>query len=242
MPRAKRARHTQEYYETMMLEKHLPLVKIILAKMRTGLPRSVDLDDLHSAGVMGLLGAVKKFDPERGYAFETFASFRVRGAIKDELRSLDTLSRSSRKKQRELSAIVQELEQELGRAPSDEELCEVLEINHKDLSKLRARTRPAEYVFLDSPPEQEQYNWHDLIADQQNPASCELLEKEEIMEMIVQKLETLPYRQRKIMHLYYFEGLRLTAIAKVLGVSEARVSQIRSQALSTLRTYARKLG
>jgi RNA polymerase sigma factor for flagellar operon FliA len=232
---------THADYEQRMLEQHLPLVKIILAKMRTGLPRSVDLDDLHSAGVLGLLSAVRKFDPSRGYAFETFASFRVRGAIKDELRSLDTLSRSARKKHRELSAVVQQLEQELGRAPSDEELCEILEINHKDLSKLRAQTRPAEYVFLDSPPEQDQYNWHDLIADQHNPACSELVEHEELMEMIVQKLETLPYRQRKIMHLYYFEGLRLTAIAQILGVSEARISQIRSQALATLRSYAQRV-
>lgn len=224
-----------------MLEQHLPLVKIILSKMRAGLPPNIDWDDLHSAGVIGLLSAVRKFDPERGYTFETFASFRVRGAIKDELRSLDTLTRSARKKQRELGSLVQELEQELGRTPTDQELCEVLGVSHKELSKLRARTRPAEYVFLDSTPEQDQYNWHDLIADPENPACSELLERGELMEMILEKIESLPYRQRKIMHLYYFEGLRLTAIAKVLGVSEARISQIRSQALSALRNYVRQL-
>tara|TARA_B100000989_G_scaffold280537_1_gene244042 strand:- start:1163 stop:1855 length:693 start_codon:yes stop_codon:yes gene_type:complete len=225
-----------------MAEDHLPLVKIILNKMKARLPRSVDLDDLHSVGVLGLIDAVKKFDPERGYTFETFASFRVRGAIQDELRNLDTLSRTARRKQRHMHSIVEELEQQLGRSPSDNEICKTLGIDHKALSKWRAQTQPADYVFLDSPADDEETgSWHDRIADERFELFSEAFEKEELMEQIVEKIETLPYRQRKILHLYYFEGMRLTAIAEELGVSEARVSQIRSQALESLRTFVQRI-
>ncbi len=223
------------------LEQYLPLVKVIVAKMRPNLPSYADIEELSSAGVIGLISAIERFDASRGYCFETYASIRVRGAILDELRKLDIMPRSARSKFRRLNQAVENLEQRLGRAPSDEEICQELEMPLKSYFKLRADTQPFNLLFLDQGSDAEVLNRHELVADEDQQFPLERLENEELMELVKEKIKELPRRQKIVLALYYYEGMRLAEIGRILGVSEARISQLRTQALKTLRKFLNRM-
>ena len=225
--------HNKQHEE--MLRKHLPIVRIILAKMRSRLPANADWEELHSAGVLGLVEAVHKFDPKRGYTFETFASFRIRGAIQDSLRNLDCLSRTARKKCKTLTEVESILSQKLGRAPTETEISTHMGINALTLRKLRTDTAPRFTISLQSTYHEDSVTWEETLADESAENAHQALSNSEVREALVKKLESLPYRQRKILHLYYFEGQKLNTIAAELGVTEARISQIRTEALGALK-------
>ena len=226
--------------ETMLM-RHMPLVKIIVAKMRAHLPAHADFEELHSAGIIGLISAIDRFDPSLGYTFETYASIRVRGAILDELRKLDMMPRSARGKLRELNRAVGELEQKLGRAPTDNEICREMGIKEEKFRKMRAMSAPISLICLDQPCYGENKLLHESIADERQPAFPDKLEEKEIIELIANKIQELPDQQKKVLALNYFEEMRLSEIGRIMGVSEARVSQIRSQALARLQCYVRRL-
>lgn len=228
-------------YMSTMLEKHLPLVKVIVAKIRPTLPTCADLEELHSAGVMGLISAIDRYDPSRGYCFETYASIRVRGSILDELRKLDLMPRSARSKYRKLNRVVESLEQKLGRAPTDREICDELNMSMGRYLKLRADAQPLNLLFLDRNQNMEVLNQHDMVPDERQIPCFEKLEREELTDLVKEKIEDLPRRQRLVLALYYYEGMRLAEIGEILGVSEARISQIRAQALKTLRLYVNRM-
>ncbi len=221
----------QEY----LLKKHLPLVRMILSKMKAHFPTNTDWEELHGAGVLGLVEAVHKFDPSRGYNFETFASFRVRGAIQDSLRNLDILSRSARKKCKLLSQAEATLSQKLGRDPNESEIQAHMGLSALKLRKMRVETAARFTVSLQDKLGDQEHTLEDELEDESAQLAYSNLENSEFSTLLAEQIEALPYRQRKIIHLYYFEGLRLHQIAAELSITEARVSQIRTEALGTLR-------
>jgi RNA polymerase sigma factor for flagellar operon FliA len=216
---------------------HLPLVKIVLAKMRRGLPDHADLEELYSVGLMGLIDAALKFDTARGFAFETFASFRVRGAIQDALRTMDQLTRTGRKKFKSIIAAENELSQHLGRKPTEEEVAQKLAISVNKLSKMRSELEGRFTFSLDHCVGEEDHTFESVIRDEKSISADQSLEDKELKENLLAHLKGMPYRERTVLELYYFEGLKLNQIGEKLGITEARVSQIRATALKTLSEH-----
>ncbi|QYY36156.1 FliA/WhiG family RNA polymerase sigma factor [Ruficoccus sp. ZRK36] len=227
-----------------LLEEHYPLVNTVVKSMLSYLPRCADFEELHSVGVTGLVAAVQKFDPEQSGTFKAYASLRIRGAILDELRRMDSLPRTRRAKVRELSKVVEELEQKLGRAPQDAEVADAMGLTMAELERYQQKARPIVLVSLDGAGGQDEdteATLHEAIADQNSRPCYEDLEKSEYIEMMVELIEELPERQRKVLAMYYHEGMRLAEIAEVFGVSEARICQIHTQALGTLRRLIQRV-
>jgi len=224
---------------TRLLQEHLGLVHHVARQMSRTLAVRADFDELVSAGTMGLIAALDGFEPARGLAFSTFAAPRIRGAILDELRKQDHVPRSIRRKTREISAARETLMRVLGRIPNDEELSEHLGVDRDTLWRWQADVEGAHHIPLDrAPGERESHA----------PAPIEILttnEESEVEEAINHQQEVhhlkdailrLKEQERIVLSLYYFEELKLHEIAKVLELTESRVSQIRSKALGKLRT------
>jgi RNA polymerase sigma factor for flagellar operon FliA len=204
---------------------------------RTGAIQA-DFDELVSAGTIGLMGAVDAFDPERGVAFSTFAAPRIRGAIQDELRRMDHLPRSVRRRTREYSRARDELLRVLGRAPEPRELADHLEIDLETLWSWKAEAESIHRIsLLDSGPDSEGRNVRlvDTIAGSADAEVEERLNVQQEAEHLRDALLRLKEQERTVLMLYYFEGLKLHQIAQVLELTEGRISQIRSKALSKLR-------
>jgi len=218
-----------------LLQAYMPIVRIILSKMYHKLPKHADFDELYSSGLLGLVEAVHKYDPSKGYAFDTYASFRVRGAILDALRQLDYMTRTSRQKSKSLDVAQSTLEQKMGRKPSDADLAHYLNIDNQKLRKLRQQTIPLSFVSLQTPLD-EADTIMDYIPDESLMVASDSLEAREKTEALRKGIQQLNYRERKILELYYFEQLKLNEISRLLGLSEARVSQIRKQALMNLKS------
>jgi RNA polymerase sigma factor for flagellar operon FliA len=222
-----------------LVEKHYPQVRMVVMQMRHCLPTCADLDELQSVGLTGLIAAVRRFDPSQTKTFEAYAAMRIRGAILDELRRLDWMPRSARQSSRKLRRTVDNLEQTLGRVPTNEETREKLGLNRLDFDKLQLRVQPIRFLPLDKPMERDGgqggLDLHECIADESTPLTPKRLENEEMLVALASTLKMLPERPRQVIVLYYFHGRRLAEIAEVFKVTEARVCQIHSQALQLLR-------
>lgn len=226
-----------------LLMEYLPLVKYIAGHMAIGLPRSVEIDDLISAGVVGLIEALNNFDPSRGVKLETFASARIRGAIVDELRRMDWMPRSARKNSRRIKKAVSQLEHQLGRQPTHKELAQNLGISTEELSEHLAQTRAGSpLVSLDricySNDDSGVSVLETVSSDQEDTLSR--LEKESLKEYLVEQIEKLPEQQRMVLVLHYYEELTLKEISKIMHISESRVSQIHTKTILMLRAKVRK--
>ncbi|MBN1404530.1 MAG: FliA/WhiG family RNA polymerase sigma factor [Opitutales bacterium] len=225
-----------------MVDHYAPMVKIIVARMKGRFPSHADIEELESAGMTGLLAAIERFDPSKGYSFQTYASVRIRGAILDELRAMDMVPRSVRLKQRKLEKLSAAMEQSLGRAPTDSELREEMGLDQRAFDKLRYQTRPVSIVYLDADPEGNQDGaGHDYIADSHAVNAPERIEKQELMDLVARKIMELPEQSRKVLALYFNEGMRLAEIGELMGLSEARICQIRAQALEHLRRFVSRM-
>ena len=206
--------------------------------MKTKLPSYADLDELHSAGVGGLADAVRKLDPAREESFGGYISTRVRGAIIDELRSLDYMSRSARSDAKQLEKLREELEQQLGRAPKDSELREKMGVSEKQFEKMMRRTQSCSFISLNDSPESGDVNtpsFSESIADETAETAVETVEKKEFAENVRKNIAQLPEKQRRVIENYYFKDKKLGEIAKEFGLTEARICQIHAQALNSLR-------
>lgn len=206
--------------------------------MKTKLPSYADLDELHSAGVGGLADAVRKLDPAREESFGGYISTRVRGAIIDELRSLDYMSRSARSDAKQLEKLREELEQQLGRAPKDSELREKMGVSEKQFEKMMRRTQSCSFISLNDSPESGDANtpsFSESIADETAETAVETVEKKEFAENMRKNIAQLPEKQRRVIENYYFKDKKLGEIAKEFGLTEARICQIHAQALNSLR-------
>jgi RNA polymerase sigma factor for flagellar operon FliA len=220
-----------------LLGQHLGLVHFVARQLSRKLSSDVDFDELLSAGTLGLIGALESFDATRGLAFSTFAAPRIRGAILDELRKLDHASRSVRRKGREIAAASEELMRALGRAPSERELAGRLDIGVPELWRWRRDVEDAVLVPLDGTAGDRDtiaLSPADTLSDER-PGIDRLIEREQDVEVLKSALAALNEQQRTVLTLYYYEELKLNEIAIVLGVTESRVSQIRTKALATLR-------
>ena len=203
-----------------------PLVKYVAGRVRSSLPDSVESADLVSEGVIGLMDAIEKFEPARGLQFQTYAVPRIRGAIIDSIRAADWVPRSVRSQLRDLERARTALHLRLSRAPTDDELCAELSLTRAELVQLRQRPTG---VSLAEDDELAAVN--DLA-----PAIDDALEHEDTRVVLLHALGELPERDRVVIALYFFEGLTLSEIGQVLGVTESRVSQLRSRATSALRS------
>ena len=214
------------------------LVKFVAGRLRAGLPRSVDPQDLISYGTFGLIDAIDKFDPERGYKFETYAVNRIKGAILDELRALDWVPRSVRARAREIQRSLAELEHGLQRTPTDEELAEHMNVQVATLQDHLSEISTLGFVALDellNPGERDSAAVGDMLADPRALDPSGSFEKQETRYLLADSINRLADRERLVVTLYYYEGLTLAEIGKVLSVTESRVCQIHTKAVMSLR-------
>jgi RNA polymerase sigma factor for flagellar operon FliA len=218
-----------------------PMVKFVAGRLGAGLPSHVDDADLISYGLMGLIGAIERFEPERGIKFETFAMTRIRGAIIDELRSLDWVPRSVRSRAREIEAAQAKLEHELQRAPSEAELAARLKISEEELQTSLLEIANSSVYALDelwtvSDSSGDQVSLLDTISDPRADDPQESLASSEIKDRLTEAIGSLPEREQLVVALYYYENLTLREIGEVLGVTESRVSQLHTKAVMRLKS------
>jgi RNA polymerase sigma factor for flagellar operon FliA len=215
-----------------------PLVKFVAGRVGSGLPKNVDHSDLVSFGTFGLIDAVDKFEPERGFKFETYAVNRIKGAILDELRALDWVPRSVRARAREIQRTMAELEHKLQRTPSEDEVAEAMEVPLSTLRDHLGEIANLGFVALDellNPTERESGSMTEVIADKDAVDPSGSFEKEETRYLLADSINRLPDRERLVLTLYYYEGLTLAEIGGVLNVTESRICQIHTKAVMSLR-------
>jgi RNA polymerase sigma factor for flagellar operon FliA len=218
-----------------------PMVKFVAGRLGAGLPSHVEDADLISYGLMGLIGSIERFDPERGIKFETFAMTRIRGAIIDELRSLDWVPRSVRSRAREIEAAQAKLEHELQRVPTEAELAAKLETSEEDLQSSLLEIANSSVYALDElwsvrDSSGDQVSLLDTIADDGAADPQEALASSEVKDRLTEAIASLPEREQLVVALYYYEHLTLREIGEVLGVTESRVSQLHTKAVMRLRS------
>ncbi|MGY6502074.1 MAG: RNA polymerase sigma factor WhiG [Acidimicrobiales bacterium] len=218
-----------------------PLVKFVAARMAVGLPQNVEQADLVSYGVFGLIDAIEKFEPERGFKFETYAISRIKGAILDELRSIDWVPRSVRSKARAVENAFSKLESLHHRTPTDAELAEELDVSEEQLQVTLSQISFVGLAALDETlsmgagTERESFTLGDTIADQRE-GPVDAFEVEEMRQLLAESINRMPEREKIVLTLYYYEGLTLAEIGQILTVTESRVCQIHTKAVLQLRS------
>lgn len=235
---------TDNVKRNKLVVKYAPLVKNIVERMAIRLPAYVDREDLVSAGTIGLISAVERFDDARNVQFETFARFRIRGAILDELRSRDVLSRSSRKKDSKLENAYRALRIELGREPSDEEVAEFMKLSLEEffailddargMSLLSSEDLPPDYV--------ERYAHSDVLEKIKGANPFFMLKNKQLKRVLKEAIEAMPEKEGIVLSLYYYEELTLKEIGLTLGLTESRISQIHTRAVIRLRNTLKSFG
>lgn len=227
--------------ENALIEKYLPLVSSIAARLAMTLPDHVDQDDLYSAGLVGLLQALRNYDPTCGASFETYARTRVRGAMLDELRKMDWVPRTVHEKARKIQAVVAQLEQRLGKVPSEEEMAKALNVTLEQYGKLLNEIRPAAFVCLDTvSSEDDTGSLYEVVANTADESPLEQISHRELKQVILERLKELPEMQRKVLAFYYAEEMHLREIAEVVGLTESRICQIHAQAILSIRAYLQR--
>ncbi len=215
-----------------------PLVKFVAGRVAAGLPHNIEQSDLVSYGMFGLIDAIDKFDLSRGFKFETYAISRIKGAIIDELRSIDWVPRSIRAKARAIERAYSKLENELKRTPEDKEVAKELGVSEDDLANTMSQISFVGIVALDEllsgGSERGGNTVGDTIADTANDPVAKF-ESEEMRHVLADAINRMPDRERLVLTLYYYEGLTLAEIGSVLGVTESRVCQIHTTAILQLR-------
>ena len=224
-----------------LLENYLPLVRYTAERLATKLPDEVDTDDLMSAGIFGLMDAVEAFDPERGVKFETYCVPRIRGAILDELRSMDWVPRLVRSRSHKLNVAKQVLEAELGRAPNDKELAKQLRLPMREFRKLQRDSRATGLVSLSRKWFETDSNKDvreiDILEDKRSENPFRSAQRRDIKDLVTRGLSRA---ERLIILLYYFEEMTMKEIGETLDLSESRVSQMHSAILARLRNQLEK--
>ena len=224
--------------EQLILQ-YAPLVKYVAGRVGSGMPNNVEHADLVSYGIFGLMDAIDKFDLDKGYKFETYAITRIKGAIIDELRSVDWVPRSVRSKARRIETAMQRLEAKLHRTPTDEELAEELQISLDELADMLSKVSLTSMVALDEAldvGEGDRISLVDTLQDANTVLPEESYDEIEMRELLRQTITRLTEREQTVLSLYYFEGLTLAQIGDVLGVTESRVCQIHTKSVMSLRT------
>lgn len=224
-----------------LIRQYVPLVQRLAHHMIAKLPPNVELDDLIQVGMIGLADALSRFEESHGVQFETFATQRIRGAMLDELRGGDWMSRGSRKSQKQIEQAMHRLEHRLGRTPLESEIAAELKMPLAEYQSLLGRVRGTQLVYLEdigAHAEDEEGFLDRHVADEEaDPMS--LLKDQRLRSALVAAIEALPERERFIMGMYYEQDMNLKEIAAVLGVTESRVCQLHSQSIARLRAKMR---
>ena len=228
-------------YRDQLISEYLPYVKRIVQRLAVHLPSTVDIDDLMNVGVIGLIQAVDRYDPRRDNKFMTYAIFRIKGAVLSELRARDFLSRSNRRKIRELESAYQRLEQKLGREADDKEIAQELGIELEQVYRTRQMSSISfislEELGVSSKDEKEKLM--SFLANNEDDA-LNLTKLKELKDALAGAIKQLSEKERLVISLYYLDELTMKETGKVLGITESRVSQIHSQAILHLRSKLRK--
>jgi len=230
--------------ENELVKEYLPLVRSVVGRLAMTLPSHVHQEDLYSPGLVGLLKAIRNFDPSHSTNFEGYARYRIRGAILDELRRMDWVPRSVHDKAKKVERVISELEATFQRMPDEEEIASALDISIEHYQKLMEEIRPVAFVSINGCNE---YGGPDesfkgiTLEDEVTPGPDEMASKHELIDRIKDKINELPERMKKVLAFYYYENMRLKEIASILGVTESRVCQIHSEAILLIRGLARDL-
>ncbi|PIE97883.1 MAG: RNA polymerase sigma factor WhiG [Treponema sp.] len=225
--------HDAEIREFFIV-KYAPLTKYVAGKISSGMPGNVEFEDLVGYGVFGLLDAIDKYDPEKKVQFNTYAVNRIRGAIYDELRSIDWVPRSVRQKTKQVEETISSLEARLGRSATNEEIAKGLGLSIDDYYELLLKISTSSIISLTSVRFSNDDSDSGSIGDTiEAPSSLNpdvIVEKEEIKRIVINSINELPDREKKVLIMYYYEDMTLKEIGKVLNVTESRVSQIHTSA------------
>ncbi len=218
-----------------------PLVKYVSGRMASGLPAHVDEADLISYGLLGLINAIERFEPERAIKFETYAMTRVKGAIIDELRTLDWVPRSVRARARQIERANAKLEHQLQRAPTDEEMAAELDLSVAELQGALLQISTSTVAALDElwtvgDSSGDQVSLLDTLPDENAPDPAAVMDQTDLKERMAAAIRRLPEREKLVVALYYYENLTLREIGDVLSVTESRVSQLHTKAVLRLRS------
>jgi RNA polymerase sigma factor FliA len=223
-----------------LIKQYSPLVRRLAHQMIAKLPANVEVDDLIQVGLIGLTDALSRFDAEQGVQFETFATQRIRGAMLDELRGADWMSRGTRRQQREIEVAVHKVEQRLGRAPREDEIAAEMGLSLADYQDLLSKVRGTQLVYLEDmsgDDGDDDYLDRHVADDSANPMAQ--LQDHRMREALVAAIKNLPEREQYVMSMYYEHDMNLKEIAAVLKVTESRVCQLHSQSIARLRVKLR---
>jgi RNA polymerase sigma factor FliA len=228
-------------YRDQLITEYLPYVKRIVQRLAVHLPSTVDIDDLMNVGVIGLIQAVDRYDPRRDNKFMTYAIFRIKGAVLSELRARDFLSRSNRRKIRELESAYLRVQQKLGREANDNEVAKEMGVNLEQIHRTKQMSSISfislEELGVSSREEKEKLLSYLVNNDDD---ALNITKLKELKAALARAIEELPEKERLVISLYYLDELTMKETGKVLGITESRVSQIHSQAILHLRTKLRK--
>jgi RNA polymerase sigma factor for flagellar operon FliA len=228
--------HGKKEQKDEILNKHVILVKKLAFQLKAKLPPSVELDDLVQAGMMGLLDAINRYEDTHGAQFETYAAQRIRGSMLDELRSADWLPRSVRKNMRDVESAINQLEQSLGRPPTESEIAKKLNLTMVDYNDMLSDCSGHQLVYYEDFHEAEggEHFLDRFLSDDGGDPIKGLLESD-FKQTLMDAIDALPEREKMLMGLYYEQELNLKEIGAVMAVSESRVCQLHSQAVARLR-------
>ena len=228
-----------------VIKEYAPMTKYVANRIAMRLPPHIEVDDLISVGVLGLIDAIDKYDSTRGAKFKTYAEFRVRGAILDELRSMDWVPRSVRQKSTAMDGVVQKLQNKLGRPPEDDEIAEEMGVSLDELFSTLNETKSMPILSLEdmgiAKESGEPQSLLDCLAGKGDADPQTHHRLVELKEIIAKAIDTLPEKERLMISLYYYEELTMKEIGEVLGITESRVSQIHSKAVFRLRNKLKSI-
>jgi len=227
-----------------LVVEYAPLIKYIALRIAKRLPPHIEVDDLISSGVLGLIDAIEKFDPSRGAQFKTYAEFRIRGSIMDELRALDWIPRSVRQKVNQMQGVCQKLEHKLGRAAADDEVSEAMGVSIEEYHDIVNHSSNMPMLSLDDlglGSKDERKSLLDCLAGSKDANPQTYVRLNELKKTIAKAIDSLQEKERLMVSLYYYEELTMKEIGEVLDITESRVSQIHSKAVLKLKLKLKKL-
>ena len=223
-----------------LIIRYAPWVKFIAMRMASKLPSHIQAEDLISAGIIGLIDALDKFNPAREVQFKTYAQIRIQGAMKDELRALDWASRSMRQKVKRLEHVYTTLEQELGRPPTSEEVANSLGIEMDEFEEMLDDVKGTSLVSLEElgqgPASEDKTNLLEVLLTGEDQDPLEMLNLQDLKKALSLAISELPEKERLVLSLYYFEELTMKEVGKVLNLTESRLSQLHTQTVLRLRS------
>lgn len=229
-----RKKPTQEIREQLILA-YAQLVKLVAGRLSMYLGHNVEYDDLVSYGIFGLIDAIDKFDLEKNVKFETYASLRIRGAILDQIRKMDWIPRTVRQRQRKIDDAIKQIEMRTGKTASDEEIAIELGLTEEELTNWQSQLMVTNVVSLSEFEESGQEPVMETVNKNRFLQPEEVVAEQELKETLIEALELLTEKERRVIELYYYEDLTLKEISLVLEVSESRVSQLHTKALLKMR-------